>query len=120
MRESAGAVLAQVFLTLADTAETLINHDAVTWRQIQHLITDLHDGAGDLVSEDLRMLLERDRKSPIIDVVVRLPGVDVIVGATESDRIHLNHCVCSTEMWHRYFPDHHRSGRFKDTGPHHS
>src|SRR5207247_10310063 len=44
--------------------------------------------AGNLVPQDLRLIGQRDGPSPRVAVVVGVPGGDVEVGATETDRRH--------------------------------
>jgi hypothetical protein len=63
MREATGAVLAEVLLAFADTTEALIDDDSIPGCQICHTISDIDDGAGNFMTQNLWVNL--DRKSVV-------------------------------------------------------
>src|SRR5207245_623066 len=104
MRVPAGAIFTRQRAPLAHAAPPLIEHDAIAGAEVPDVRARLLHDAGDLMTEDLRLLGERDRPPALVAMVVAMPGVDVQVRAAQPYRCDLHPDVARPLARGRHFP----------------
>jgi len=77
----------------AQAIDYLIYDDAVAWLQVVNTGSDGLDQARDLVSENLRLLGQRDRLSMIVGVVVAVAAEDVEISTAQACSRHAHQDV---------------------------
>jgi hypothetical protein len=81
MRVTGAAILAELGAPQTHAIQSLIDYHAIAGAKIFYFVADFFDTTADFVTEDLGIDVKRNRLTVFVNVIVRIAGEDMSIGA---------------------------------------